>query len=82
MIMGPVDVQGTSGKLPGSYIDSADKGLAQMLEAACMKGTVKVKVVLVRSSVKPDASDGEIDEKRLTDWLPAEVKFKNPHPKC
>lgn len=82
MIMGPVDLSGTSGKLPASYIDSADKGLAQMLQTACMKGTVKVKVALVRSSIKPDASDGEIDEKRLSDWLPTEAVFKNPHPKC
>jgi len=82
MIMGPVDLSGTSGRLPASYIDSADKGLATMLGAACMKGAVKVKVVLVRSSIKPDASDGEIDQKRLSDWLPADVTFKNPHPKC
>jgi hypothetical protein len=82
MIMGPVDLSGTSSRLPASYIDSADKGLGLMLAAACMKGPVKVKVVLVRSSIKPDASDGEIDQKRLSDWLPAEVTFKNPHPKC
>ena len=82
MIMGPVDVAGTTGTLPADYIDSADKGLAQMLGDACMKGTVKVKVALVRSSIKPDASDGEIDGKRLSDWLPIDVPFKNPHPKC
>ena len=82
MIMGPVDLSGTSGNLPASYIDSADTGLAKMLADACMKGTVKVTVALVRSSIKPDASDAEIDNKRLSDWLPAEVVFKNPHPKC
>ena len=47
-----------------------------------MKGTVHVKVVLVRSSIKPDADDAEINGKRLSDWLPIEVVFKNPHPKC
>ena len=81
MIMGPVDLS-DSGSLPPGYMDSADKGLAQMLAAACMKGTVKVKVVLVRSSIKPDAGDSEIDIKRLSDWAPTEVTFKNPHPKC
>lgn len=82
MIMGPVDTPGTDGTLPASYMDSADKGLAQMLTSACMKGTVKVKVALVRSSIKPDASDAEIDGKRLSDWLSADLPFKNPHPKC
>ncbi len=82
MIMGPVDLSSTSTRLPTSYIDSADKGLGLMLAAACMKGPVKVKVVLVRSSIKPDASDAEIDQKRLSDWVPGEVTFKNPHPKC
>ena len=82
MIMGPADTPGTSGTLPASYMDSADKGLAQMLSAACLKGTAKVKVALVRSSVKPDASDAEIDGKRLSDWLAIDLPFKNPHPKC
>lgn len=82
MIMAAVDTPDTGGSLPASYIDSADKGLATMLKAACMNGKVKVKVVLVRSSIKPDADDGEIDEKRLSDWVPIDVVFKNPHPKC
>jgi len=82
MIMGPADVAGASGTLAASYMDLADKGLGQMLEAACMKGTVKVTVALVRSSVKPDATDAEIDGKRLSDWLPIDVAYKNPHPKC
>ena len=82
MIMGPVDTPGTSGTLPAGYMDSADKGLAQMLGDACMKGTVKVKVALVRSSIKPDAAEAEIDGKRLSDWLSIDVPYKNPHPKC
>jgi hypothetical protein len=82
MIMGPGDVAGTSGTLAASYMELANKGLAQMLGDACMKGTVKVTVALVRSSVKPDASDAEIDGKRLSDWLPIDVPYKNPHPKC
>jgi hypothetical protein len=82
MIMGPVDIPDTAGSLPANYMDLADKGLGKLLADACMKGTVKVKVVLVRSSIKPDAGDGEIDAKRLSDWLPAELAYKNPHPKC
>jgi hypothetical protein len=82
MIMGPVDLSDSSGSLPAAYMDSADKGLATMLGAACRKGTVKVKVALVRSSVKPGAGDAEIDGKRLSDWTSTDVAFKNPHPKC
>jgi hypothetical protein len=82
MIMGPVNLSDSGGALPGSYMDSADQGLGKMLAAACMKGKVKVTVALVRSSVKPDAGESEINTKRLSDWLPTEVVFKNPHPKC
>ena len=82
MIMGPVDLPDETGSLPASYMDLADKGLVKLLADGCVKGPVKIKVVLVRSSIKPDAGDGEIDAKRLSDWLPTEVAYKNPHPKC
>lgn len=82
MIMGPVDIPTEAGILPASYVDQADKGLAKMLSDACLKGTVKINVALVRSSIKPDASDAEIDAKRLTEWFPTEVTFKNKNPKC
>lgn len=82
MIMGPVDVSGAEGTLPDDYMDRADKGLAQLLAAYCMKGKVKVTVMLARSSLSPQAADAEINAKRLSDWLPIEVPFKNPHPKC
>lgn len=82
MIMAPVDISGTEGTLPADYIDRADKGLAQLLGAYCMKGKVKITVLLARSSISPQASDAEIDAKRLSDWLPIELLFKNPHPKC
>jgi hypothetical protein len=36
----------------------------------------------VRSSIKPDAGDGEINGKRLSDWTSTDLIFKNPHPKC
>ena len=82
MIMGPVDIPDPQGTLPANYMNQANDGLSKLLTAACMKGPVKIKVVLVRSSIKPDAGDGEIDAKRLSEWLPGEVVFKNPHPKC
>lgn len=82
MIVGPVDISGSDGALPADYMDRADKGLAQLLGAYCMKGKVKVSVMLARSSISPQAADAEIDAKRLSDWLKIEVPFKNPHPKC
>lgn len=82
MIMAPVDISGAEGALPADYMDRADKGLAQLLGAYCMKGKVKVTVALARSSISPQANDDEINAKRLSDWLPIEVSFKNPHPKC
>jgi hypothetical protein len=47
-----------------------------------VKGKVKVSVALVRSSINPQADDAEVAAKRLSDWLPVEVVFKNPHAKC
>ena len=82
VIVGPFDISGTEGTLPADYMDLADKGLARLLGAYCMKGKVKISVVLVRSSLAPQAGDAEIDQKRLSDWLPIEVVFKNPHPTC
>ncbi|MGA2570920.1 MAG: hypothetical protein ABSF23_10400 [Terracidiphilus sp.] len=82
VIMAPVDVPGTAGALPDDYMDQADQKLAKSLAGYCMKGPVKISVALVWSSIKPDANDAQIDAKRLSDWLPAEVVFKNPHPKC
>jgi hypothetical protein len=82
MILAPVDVSGEEGSLPDDYMILADKGLAQLLGAYCAKGKVKVTVALARSSISPQAGDAEINQKRLSDWLPGEVVFKNPHPKC
>lgn len=82
VVMDPVDIPGTVGDLPAGYMDLADQRLGKLLGGYCMKGTVKVTVALARSSIKPDPSDVEINAKRLSDWLPTEVVFKNPHPKC
>jgi len=44
---------------------------------------MKISVALVRSSLTSShPSDAELDAKRMSDWLPIEVVFKNPHPRC
>jgi hypothetical protein len=83
LLVGPaVDLPGTGGTLPESYMNLADQQLAKALATACMNGPIKISVALVRSSIKPGPSDAEVDAKRLSDWVPDEVVFKNPHPKC
>ena len=82
LIMDPVDLPGTGGRLPANYMDAADQRLGKLLAGYCFKGTGKVRVALVRSSIRPEAKDAEIEAKRLSEWLPVEVVFKNPHPKC
>lgn len=82
MILGATDLHGAQGALPADYMDLADKGIARLLGAYCMKGKVKINVALVRSSISPQAGDAEVNTKRLSDWLPIELPFKNPHPKC
>jgi hypothetical protein len=82
MIMGAVDIRGTDGALPADYMDRTSKELSTFFGAHCMKGKVQISVALARSSINPQAGDAEVDAKRLSDWLPIEVEFKNPHPKC
>lgn len=82
LILAAVDIPGTGGNLPSDYMDLADKELGKMLAERCMKGTVKVNMALARSSIRPAAEDAEIKAKLLSEWLPTEVVFKNPKPKC
>jgi len=82
MVMPPFDISGAEGALPADYMDLADKDLSRFLGAYCVKGKIKITVVLARSSLTTQAPDAEIEAKRLSDWLPIEVVFKNPHPKC
>ena len=82
MIMAPVDIAGPEGALSADYINVADKELSTFLAAYCLKGKIKVSVALARSSLSQQAADAEVDQKRLSDWMPIEVVFKNPHPKC
>jgi hypothetical protein len=84
LVMGPVDIPGTGGTLPQNYMELADAKLGALLAGYCFNGAAKINLALVRSSIKPGPNDAEIDAKRLSDWLPTEVVFKNPnrHPKC
>jgi hypothetical protein len=82
MIGAPVDIHGEEGTLPADYMDRASKGLAEYLGAYCVQGKVNLSVALARSSLNPQGGDAEVDAKRLSDWLPIELVFKNPHPKC
>jgi hypothetical protein len=61
---------------------AADEGLSRFLGAYCVKGKIKISVAFARSSLASQAGDAEVDAKRLSDWLPIEVVFKNPHPTC
>ncbi len=38
-----------------------------------MKGKVKIRVLLAQSSISSEANDDEINDKRLSDWLPTEL---------
>lgn len=82
MIGTGVDIHGTEGTLPEDYMDLARKGLSSYLESYCLKGKVDLSVALARSSLDPGADITMVDGKRLSDWLPLEITYKNPHPKC
>jgi hypothetical protein len=82
MIMGATDIPGEEGALPADYMDQMSKELANYLGAYCLKGKVKIQIAFERSSVNPRPTESELENKRLSDWLPVEIDFKNPHPKC
>lgn len=82
MIMAPTDISGAQGALSADYVDTASKALSKMFAAYCMNGKIKMNVALVRSSISLTATTEQVNDKRLSDWLPIEMVFKNPHPKC
>ena len=82
MIMAPVDISGAEGALSADYMDAAAKGLAQLFGSYCLTGKVKIIVALAQSSITSRAGDAEVNSKRVSDWLPGEVVFKNPHHGC
>lgn len=80
MVMAPADIHGAEGALPADYMDAADKNLSAFLKAYHVKGKVKLNVALARSSLSSQPGDAELNAKLLSDWLPVEVVFPNPHP--
>jgi hypothetical protein len=82
MIMAPTDISGAEGALSADYVDLTNKELAKMLAGYCMKGKVKLSVALARSTLNMASTDDQINAKRLSDWVPIVLDFKNPHGKC
>ena len=82
MAMGAVDISGADGQLSADYVNRASTDLSNMLTAYCVKGKVKISVALTRSSIPMNPTDDQINAKRLSDWTPIELDFKNPKPKC
>lgn len=82
MIMAPTDISGAEGALSADYVNLASKQLTQMLAGYCMKGKVKLSVALAKSSLNMTSTDDQINAKRLSDWTPIELDFKNPRGKC
>jgi hypothetical protein len=63
-------------------MDRARNGLSDYLEAHCMKGKVELSVALARSSIAYQSTLAQADAKRLSDWMPLELTYTNPHSKC
>ena len=82
MIVGPADISGRYGIFSPYYVEAASKQLSQKLGDDCMNGTVKIAVAITKSSILPSATPDQVNAKRLSDWLPTEVEFKNPNAKC
>ena len=81
IIMSPFDVPGSAGSLSATTMDLVNGKVAKLLVDRCVNGKVKLTLALVRSSIKPDATEAEINAKRLSDWITTEVVFKNPRSK-
>jgi len=82
MIMAPTDISGADGPLSADYVDLASKQLTQMLTGYCLNGKVNLSVALARSTLNMTSTDDQIDAKRLSDWTPIVLDFKNPRGKC
>jgi len=82
MIMSPVDISGAEGTLPKDYVAAANKDLTGFFTGYCVKGKIAVSVALARSSLTSQAGDTEMNDKRMSDWLPLDFVFKNRRPGC
>ncbi len=76
VILGATDMQGAEGQFSDDYIALADQGIAHLLDVYKVKGKVKVKVLLTRSSLNPSAGPDEIQNKAISDWVTTEVDYK------
>jgi hypothetical protein len=77
----PTDIVGTEGTLAADYVAMASKDLEKMLDMYKVTGKVKFSVGLTQSSLNRSASNEEIHQKMLSDWLQGEVDYKTPHAK-
>ena len=78
MVMGAVDVSGTEGELPAAYVDKASADLANMLAGYCVKGKVKISVVLTKSSIPLSATSDLVNARRLSDWRRSSSSSRTP----
>ncbi len=81
VILGATDIKGAEGSLSGDYLTLADQGIAHLLDIYKVKGKVKVKAMLARSSISPSAGPDELTAKALSDWITTEVDYKGGHKK-
>lgn len=81
-IVGPADISGRYGMFSAYFVGAASRQLSQMLSDDCVNGRVKIAVAITKSSILPSATADQVNAKRLSDWLPTEVEFKNPNSKC
>jgi hypothetical protein len=81
-IVGPADISGRYGMFSAYFVEAASRQLSQMLSDNCVNGTVKIAVAITKSSILPSASPDQVNAKRISDWLPTEIEFKNPNAKC
>lgn len=82
MFMYPTDVSGASGALSADYMTAANQQLGEFFKTYCVKGKVKMSVALARSSLNTDAGDTEVDQLRMSDWVPVETVVKSTRPGC
>lgn len=82
MTMAAVDIKGNKGALPDDYVARASSELAKILAGYCINGKVKISVALTRSSLPMSPTFDQVEAKRMSDWTPIDLDFKNPQKKC
>ena len=82
MFIYPTDISGAQGALSADYIKAANEQLSEFFKNYCVKGKVKMSVALVRSSLNTEAGDAEVDQMRMSDWMPIATVVKSTRPGC